>query len=188
MYGTVNYANAVFTKLSNSTSENTSAKDVVTESINKWLLTLQNIKIFLANKYNLQNYDSSAFNVHIREEAFLSEKINNRSMLLVSNNNKFRQYAAWVLANYFPFIKDIKITDKITKAVSAIEFDYVIYHEYEKEHMVNGISNTLCIIESTDVSVLEKNRAVSYFTVPQIKNTNVINNQPPQRTWQSAPV
>ncbi|MGY0637528.1 MAG: hypothetical protein ACW7DW_11395, partial [Paraglaciecola chathamensis] len=52
-------------------------------------------KIFLANKYNLQNYDSSAFNVHIREEAFLSDKIKNRSMLLVSKNEKFRKYAAW---------------------------------------------------------------------------------------------
>ena len=151
MYGTVNYANAVFTKLSNSNPENVSANGLAIESIGKWLVTLKNIKIFLANKYNLQNYDSSAFNVHIREEAFLSDKIKNRSMLLVSKNEKFRKYAAWVLENYFPFIKDIKITDKITKAILAIPFDYVLYHEYEKEHLVNGISCTLCIIDSNYV-------------------------------------
>lgn len=178
MYGTVNYANAVLTKLSNSNPENVSANGLAIESISKWLVTLKNIKIFLANKYNLQNYDSSAFNVHIREEAFLSDKIKNRSMLLVSKNEKFRKYAAWVLENYFPFIKDIKITDKITKAISAIPFDYVLYHEYEKEHLVNGISCTLCIIDSNDVSIIEQAHDISYFTIPKIKSLSVINNLP----------
>jgi len=178
MYGTVNYANAVFTKLSNSNPENVSANGLAIESIGKWLVTLKNIKIFLANKYNLQNYDSSAFNVHIREEAFLSDKIKNRSMLLVSKNEKFRKYAAWVLENYFPFIKDIKITDKITKAILAIPFDYVLYHEYEKEHLVNGISCTLCIIDSNDVSIIEQAHDISYFTIPKIKSLSVINNLP----------
>ena len=93
-------------------------------------------------------------------------------MLLVSKNEKFRKYAAWVLENYFPFIKDIKITDKITKAILAIPFDYVLYHEYEKEHLVNGISCTLCIIDSNDVSIIEQAHDISYFTIPKIKSSS----------------
>ncbi|MBL4630526.1 MAG: motility associated factor glycosyltransferase family protein [Paraglaciecola sp.] len=182
LYGTVNFANALLTKLSSTSSETGSVLPSNIEALNKWLLTFRDIKGLLLNNHNIQNYDCSGFKVHIREQLFFPEKTKSSSILLISSSEGFKKSAAWTLAEYFPKIKNIRITSEIGQVESTTAFDYVIYFEYAKEKSVTGLKNTLLMANFNDVATFQHN-GIGIFSIPKIVNEKILNNLSSNIFW-----
>jgi hypothetical protein len=182
LYGTVNYSNAVLTKLSGNITAELSSINGSTNAIFEWVKTLKLLKRFINFARDYNYYDTSDFKAHIREELFFPEKTKGVSLLLVSQCEDFKNSAKWVLSNYFPQIKNINIIGELVDLESSPSFDYVIYHKYNKTNKITGLINTLMTTNSNDVSILQ-HEGISIYSIPETSTDKILNNLTSTTFW-----
>lgn len=175
LYGTVNYANAVLTKLSCNIEHSNEAMIIVKDALVKWKKTLAVLTEFLVISKNTQYYETSGFKKWGRELVLLPKKTSDISILAVSNRKTFRDCMSWNQTKHFSFIDDFQTINDVTKIGLAKVYDFVIYDDKVENMMITGRINTLCITHSNDVSVLTK-KAGFYLSIPNIDNPSIINN------------
>jgi hypothetical protein len=165
LYGTVNYANAVLSKLSylKDQLENEFSKPNLL--IEKWSQTLFNIKsnLIIENRH----FDNASFNLAKREKIVLEKYLRNKKMLVITNSLSFANSCKWDINNYLTFIKDVTISFDNPNSFDS-GYDYVIYYIQEvvnekvttvmPEIKVFGKLNTLIIISGSSIGPQTKVR------------------------------
>ncbi|QHJ13591.1 hypothetical protein FX988_03857 [Paraglaciecola mesophila] len=175
MYGTVNYANAIFTKLSLQHSERFKSVELCITATSKWANLLRNLKEFLCFSKNTKYFDTSGFNVWKRESKYLEEVGFGRSILIVTKDPNFENSIKWNLKVHFPFINNIYFTKSPIKEYKTKDFDYVVYEENSKNSSKKGLINTISLTTSNDVRKNPFNN-VMLLAKPNINDESVVNN------------
>lgn len=181
LYGTVNYANAVLTKLSCNIEYSCDAMLIVKDAVAKWKKTVAVLKEFLVISGNTQYFETSTFKMWNRELMFLPKKSSNISMLIVSSKEAFRNSALWNQTNHFSFFNDFQTTSNIENIKPEKKYDFVIYDEGQESLMLSGSINTMYVTQSNDVSIITK-KAGFYLSIPKINHTTIISDIP-VLTW-----
>jgi hypothetical protein len=149
LYGTVNYANAVLTKLINVKEIANNLDASYSIAIEKWLNTIDTIKkILVAEKQ--QPFDVSASRAAHREKKFLELSYQGETVLVVTDSDKFWNAIQYSAKEYFPWLEKMK---RITLKESLLykqNTNFVIYYSNQKNETnhidyVKGTCNTLAI-------------------------------------------
>ncbi|MFT6835917.1 MAG: hypothetical protein ACJA0H_001957 [Francisellaceae bacterium] len=175
LYGTVNYANAVLTKLSCNIDQSCEAMVIVKDAIAGWKKTVARLNEFLMISKNIQYFETSGFKMWERELAILPKKTAGISMLTISNRKAFTNCMTWNRVNHFPFFCNFQTTKNLENSALAKKYDFVIYDENETNLTLSGSINTMYITHSNDVSIISQKKGL-YLSIPDINNTSTINN------------
>jgi hypothetical protein len=177
MYGTVNFANAVLTKLQATTSSHElSSLNTFNVAKEKCLTALKVIKNVLAENES-NDFDVSAFNSNKRELKSLQHKCGDGSLLVVTDSVEFIKGLKQLLKIEFAWIKKINIISAAQlEAYSGLP-DYVIYH-LDNQLIVPllGSKNTIISLCGDD-SFPTESAGVTYLK-PQASGNELIFNNP----------
>jgi hypothetical protein len=170
LYGTVNYANAIFTKLICTARNNSIYTTILPISV--WAETLNTLKTFIQVN---TSFESSGFKIWKREQLLLNQNTKHRSLLAISSDNALKNAITWNINNQFSYIKDISIFGDTKNCKDTKKYDFSIYYGSNEADIRMGAINTLLITHSNDVTEI-KNKNFSYLSIPNIQNTSFINN------------
>jgi hypothetical protein len=177
LYGTVNYANAVLTKLMSNESESVHKSCIQTQE--KWLNTIYQIKRTLLN-HKTEDFDTSGYRAHYRINKFLELKYLDEKLVVVTDSESFRLIVQYSLKEYFPWLKEAKILTPIESLTYRGNAEYFIYYlsdlnNIDKKAWIKGQNNTLAIITDIDESKGMEDD-ISFMYIPKLsKQTTVIN-------------
>ena len=133
IYGTVNYANAVLTKLNSSaTFENKKKLDL---ALKDWSKTIEKIK----NQLTSINFlDSSSFSKGKREENFIKSSLPDSSIAIISNSKKFNYWTMKAIHEIYQWKgKTVDISlDTPYLFIDDFEYDYVITFQDEQHEKI----------------------------------------------------
>ena len=176
MYGTVNYVNAVMTKLKASTSSSElSCLSTFNTTSEKWFTTLKVIKnLIVVNEPN--DFDISAFNSNKRELKNLQHSCSESILLVVTDSIDFKESLKLLLTTEFSWIKKIKIINpKQLETYSGVP-DYIIYHlDNQLTVPLLGSKNTLISLCGDD-SFPTEYAGVTYMKLQASENELIFNN------------
>jgi hypothetical protein len=175
LYGTVNYANAVLTKLSCNIEHRNEAIIIVKDAIQELRKTVTVLNQFLVISEHIQYFETSGFNMWARESVLLPKKSAGISMLAISTREKFRNCISWNQTKNFSFFNVFHTTNTTEQIGLEKKYDFVIYDDSEENMMLSGRVNTMCITHSNDVSIITKKPGF-YLSIPNIDNASIINN------------
>jgi hypothetical protein len=148
LYGTVNYANAVLTKLQWVINEDSASSKNMNLLLSHWRKTLSKVKEFLLVD-NL-HFDNSEFSKNKREGFMLSQNVKNKSLLIITNSVSFANSCMWVIKNQLTFVNNVTICYP-GFSVQGQVFDYIIYgsglsiNDLKSPTIKLGKENTLII-------------------------------------------
>jgi hypothetical protein len=149
LYGTVNYANAVLTKLHYKTSSNELAlQKGFGQAKEKWLATLCQIKQVISAK-EPEDFDISSFTLLKREAKSLEMNHQQISLLIVTKSYEFKCVVLWTLKKAFPWLINYKILTPQELELDDSCYDFVLYDNVEiRPDYPKGKSSTLLIANS----------------------------------------
>lgn len=88
LYGTSNYANAVFYKLLNHESEDKDLSEAFTKAFDLWRQSFNSMQLLMAS--NQRHLDTSNFSVPLRESKVIMKKATEWSLLVISDSDWFK--------------------------------------------------------------------------------------------------
>ncbi|WP_339898143.1 6-hydroxymethylpterin diphosphokinase MptE-like protein [Paraglaciecola polaris] len=184
LYGTMNYANAILSKLLYLKAESDNKFLKSNLLIDKWSNTLGDIEDSLKNEY--RSLDHSAFSQRVREGIILERHLENRKILIITNSLSFAKSCKWLIENNLTFIKNATITTYEQRYFHS-NYDYVIYYDQERirgkvetvaEPKLNvlGEINTLVIVHglSSGVDADIKEKVVTCINSSELNQENDI--------------
>ncbi|WP_166424905.1 6-hydroxymethylpterin diphosphokinase MptE-like protein [Paraglaciecola sp. 20A4] len=172
LYGTVNYANALLSKLQNTPQHSKSVPKAFIQTKEKWLETIGNIK-FLMKDNEEEDFDVSSFNIIKRESKKLENHCGNCSILIATDSSIFTKSLKFILDSEFSWINKIDFLS--TQQLDSYKKtpDYAIYHlEDLKNASVLGKINTIITLKSDEASPLDYN-GITYLKSPAIKSEKI---------------
>ncbi|MBU3002082.1 motility associated factor glycosyltransferase family protein [Paraglaciecola arctica] len=126
LYGTVNYANAVFTKLSSCIAQDSGILLTVKEGITAWQHSFKTIEKLIS--YGLSNFDISSFKTNERELLQITNHVKSKSLLIICDSTAFADSVGWLLRNYLMWDIDVTFcSEDQTEQLAEGVFDFVIY-------------------------------------------------------------
>jgi hypothetical protein len=180
LYGTVNYANAVLTKLMINESESESVHKSCIQTQEKWLKTIQQIKQTLLN-HKVEDFDTSGYRVLYRVKQFLKLKYRDEKLVVVTDSETFKLIIQYSLKEHFPWIKDVKILSPVEGLSYEGITEYFIYYlndmnNVDKKGWKKGQKNTLAIITDINESKgLEDD--ISFMYIPTLNSQTTLINE-----------
>jgi len=173
LYGTVNYANAVLTKLLNNKTDLEDVHSLCYLAKDKWLATLTQINQLISLN-NSDNFDVSAFNLMKREMRMLEQHCGSCSILVVTDSKAFKEGISVILANEFCWLNKINIISPQQINAYSHTPDYVIYHlEKPLPSPLLGKKNTI-VTTQTYENIPANYNGFTYLKTPLIKNKSII--------------
>ena len=171
LYGTLNFFNAMLTKLQAVKNDNKFALQNVNDSLRYWQRTITNINDFL--KTENRHFDSSEFSQNEREKSILSGKLKNQSLLIITDSISFSEAYQWGLKSQFHVFGEVTISP--SDKIPSHDYDFVIYacpsifndgnHVMEKL----GQRNTLVMVNRIDMLTKEtRQKVVTMLCVPSV--------------------
>jgi hypothetical protein len=150
LYGTSNYANAVLTKLINSVQNVIFEDRFFAQAVDIWKKTLKKV-IKLVN-YQLHNLDTSCFKMHEREVKQLTNYVESKSILVITDSEGVADSVLWLVENYLLWKVSVTIcsSDQVQKE-NKQDFDFVIYNLHKltkKERILIPIKGKLNTVYS----------------------------------------
>ena len=155
LYGTVNYANALFTKLVNS-------KEYVREAQKQFKISLSNIQDLVRS--NRSKVDLSGYNQLKREELLLQLKSKDKTLLLIADDEDFNH-----TLRVFTALKQYPIAITATKNIDEIpscKFDYMII--FSKRMIPKSY------LEMIKGSILFISEEQNFGSTPILENTSTL--------------
>ncbi|WP_158967759.1 6-hydroxymethylpterin diphosphokinase MptE-like protein [Paraglaciecola sp. L3A3] len=147
LYGTVNYANAVFSKLIYAADNLVTASEMVNQAKEKWLNYMTKIKQVLASN-GFDDFDLSSFSLIKREKKILQNNCENCSILIVTDSPIFGEIINFILTNEFSWLKNKNIINPQQFHASLEIPDYAIYSiENPKFPKITGKKNTVIVVK-----------------------------------------
>ncbi|GAB2690138.1 6-hydroxymethylpterin diphosphokinase MptE-like protein [Aliiglaciecola aliphaticivorans] len=174
LYGTVNYANAVLTKLSSNVDNDANGLERNRQLLNDWKKTISQLKTFILVSENCHYFDTSGFKTYKREQLILPKHIAGKTILAISDNIKFQKCIAWLYTQNLPTIKNLKIANKSADVGPNNKYDFVVYYEDETNQGLRGEHNSICITRSNDVAIIQ-GKTTSFISFPNIDSPVILN-------------
>jgi hypothetical protein len=170
LYGTVNYANAVLTKLHYKTlSSELALPKGFEQAKEKWSETLSQIKQVISAKQP-EDFDVSSFNLVKREIKSLEYNCGICSLLVVTDSIEFRGLIKFLLESEFDWIKKIKVISPLELEACKEIPDYLIYHLESVENVpIKGKKNTIITIKH-DEEISPDYDGITYLKTSIIQN------------------
>jgi hypothetical protein len=172
MYGTVNYTNALLTKLV--------AKDIhsAKKALHEWDKTLGQLTESL--KFKRTIFDDSFYKRTVREHSYLNQIRTSSAMLLITDSKVFADGVKRVITANYSWISQLKLIkpSQITETQTS-EYDHLIvfikdknlnFSEYIKRLDV-GSCNSLILLNNQTLSTKTENRKLTILdaTIPATK-------------------
>ncbi|MDO6838191.1 DUF115 domain-containing protein [Paraglaciecola chathamensis] len=123
MYGTVNYANALFIKLYN--TESGLSSPPLEKVLRQWG---RSIELIYKKICNFMEFDYSSAFSHKREVKVLSHKFNTKSFLIISNSAEFIAYTRKVLEHTYNWKGKIDCSNYLDARKHG-KYDYVMHYQ-----------------------------------------------------------
>jgi hypothetical protein len=176
LYGTVNYANAVLTKLHSKTSSNEFAlPNGFKQAQEKWLGAFSQIKQVISAK-EPEDFDVSSFRLIKREIKSLENNCRNCSILIVTDSIEFSASSKFVLEEQMSWIKKADIISSQELSMHRTSPDYVVYFLNSlKKVSLKGNKNTVILVESIEEITANCN-GLTYLLSSAVKDINVCEN------------
>jgi len=176
MYGTVNFANAVLTKLNvRTTSSETFTLEAIRQAKDKWLTSLTTIKNLLLES-NADDFDISSFNLKKREMKSIENNCKGCSLLIITDSEIFKKSIKLLLTYEFTWIKKLDFVS--TKQLEKYDIvpDYVIYHyDNSLDTPLMGTKNTIVAV-SPNKKLPTTYQNVTYLRTSSIQRDCVFDN------------
>jgi hypothetical protein len=174
LYGTVNFANAVLTKLLSNQTDSQEIHNICILAKEKWLGTIKQIKtkLLMAPSTVL---DISSFNMIVREKEFLKLNYKNEKFLIITDSSEFKKIAYSAFNEAWPWFKDISVcTVEESLKLEALP-DYCLYSTgMDIPISVRGKINTLVISDSFDYISTNAESGITQFITPKVKENEAI--------------
>jgi hypothetical protein len=176
LYGTVNYANAVLTKLHYKTSSNELALPKgFKQAQEKWLGALSQIKQVITAK-EPEDFDVSSFRLIKREIKSLENNCRNCSILIVTDSIEFSASTKFVLEEQMSWIRKADIVSSQELSMHRTSPDYVVYYLNNLKNVsLKGNKNTIILVESIEEITANCN-GLTYLLSSAVKDINVCEN------------
>jgi hypothetical protein len=176
LYGTMNYTNAVLTKLTTKSNDSEKHNKGCFEVKDKWLATLKCIKSIVANN-SIANFDLSTYSGPQREAKMLEINDNNESLLIVVDSEKYKNLINYTMSTTFSWKKNFKILTIDQYNKSKENADYLIYYSEtkDKKPFHKGKINTVLVTQNL-AKTMKLKAGINYFIVPNVKQKIIIRN------------
>jgi hypothetical protein len=173
LYGTVNYSNAILTKLHHKALSNDLALSKgIEQAKEKWLDSLKEIKNVLFEQ-EPNDFDNSSFRLMQREIKSLENNCGNCSILIVTDSSDFRASTRFVLEEQISWLKKVEIISRQELSEYRKLPDYVIYHLVNlKSDSLKGKKNTIVMFKSDEVPPANYD-GVTYLKISEPRNEAV---------------
>ena len=172
LYGTVNYANAMFTKLVNVNAEKKQLNGAIGLAIEEWLKTIGQIKLTLLNN-ELDNFDTSGFGIHTREPKLLAMKYRNENLLIVTDSEKFKKIITHYIQTSCPWLENFKIQTSQDSLSYEETPNYSLYYLADTQTVIKGKDSTVILTSKID-DIKHPNKDISYLLIPQVNKKTAL--------------
>jgi hypothetical protein len=179
LYGTMNYTNAVLTKLTTKSNDAEKLHKSCFEVKTKWLTTLECIKKTIENN-SITDFDLSAYSGPQRESKMLEINYKKESLLIVTDSEHFNNLAKYAIPTVFSWVSNFKILTIDEYNESKEHADYIIYYSEKTDQspIPKGRINTVCI--TLDIEKINKlKQGIRYFVLPDINPKITVRNTIP---------
>jgi hypothetical protein len=168
LYGTVNYANAVLTKLMSINAKDNSFLVSFTQAINKWSKTVKQIKLELINTDD-SVFDVSAYNIIIRELEYLKLNYKNEKLIIVTDSLEFEKIALYFLTLDSPWLNVSVLTLAESRNIQYVP-DYCLYFMTSKTELkpAKGKLSTVIVNNSFDYVNLLQGLGITTIVFPSV--------------------
>jgi hypothetical protein len=181
LYGTVNYANAVLSKLSDNSPiviSKTNAKKKNISSFNKcvkyWANTLKEIENQISTRIN--KIDVTLFNMDKREKELIRLHYRNENILIITDSIEFKMIALFIIRESWPWFKSILVCTINESLKLSTPPNYCIYFTPSvpnTQFHLTGSINTL-VITNKFINIDSKIESkITQFIVPDINEEKV---------------
>ncbi len=172
LYGTVNYANAVFTKLMNNKTDTQNVHNIWHQAFEKWLSTIKEIKSNLSIDNNC-DFDSTSYKRLYRELKYLKLNYKSEKVLVITNSVEFKKIVLFLLRTAYPWIEKVTVLTYLQSQKQTPTADYCIYHRTDVNQVmsVKGKVSTVIATDSFDLVHQEQNE--THLVVPKFDNSTV---------------
>jgi hypothetical protein len=174
LYGTVNYANAVLTKLTYSSVEDAAISKTLIETKEKWFGTISKIQQILSAN-DQRCFDGSSYNEGKRKYVSLEQTCGDCSILVATDSSEFRESIRHILKLEFFWIKKISFVNPSQVKNISHPPDYMIYHVQDRACItISGKVNTLAIVKPED-EIPEFSRVSTYIKLSEFESEHMMN-------------
>jgi hypothetical protein len=176
LYGTLNYANAVLSKLQSAKTSSGQVSTAYQQAKTLWLATLQKITKQLSLE-GVESFDTSSFNILKRETQSLQRNYASASLLIVSNSPTFVASTKFVIQDQFPWLKNVNFVSSEAAEHIQLQSDFVYYHhpDCSVASVKKGKINTLITL-STEADTPFNYEGVTYIKNPVVTDVSVFDN------------
>lgn len=177
LYGTVNYTNAVFTKLINKKTEEKGVHSACVRTQKNWLKTLRKIKKTLLNN-KIENFDSSGCRVPYRVRKYLELNYLDEKLVVVTDSERFKSIIQYLINKYYPWLKNIKILTSSESLTYKGDIVYLMYYlsNLDKKEWIKGPNKTLTII--TEIAETKDwDDGISFMYIPTINKQQTVTSE-----------
>lgn len=174
LYGTMNYANAVLTKLLSSSKPEVIVPFYFKEVKETWANFLRNINHKISETA-FDNFDISAYQPLTREYSSLNSHCKNCSLLVITDSLEFKESVKFVLETHFKWINKVRFITPKEIERSKYSSDYIIYKikDFKNPQITGGLGTTVI---TKDIPSSSHHPKVMYVKMLEIENEYIFNN------------
>ena len=173
LYGTVNYANAVLTKLVNKQTKDKKITEACLDFKEKWLIALRAIKdsILIVKE---DNFDASGYKTAQAESKFLELNYKNEKLFIIVDSPELKASAKYILNRDYAWFKNTELLS--TKELNSIKTipDHALYltNKIKHDNIIKGKLST--IIYSDNFDKIKVTDEFTYFSIPKLEQHKVL--------------
>jgi hypothetical protein len=168
LYGTVNYANAVLTKLISINAKDHSFLVSFSQAIDKWSKTIKQIKLELIHTDD-SVFDVSAYNIIIRELEYLKLNYKNEKLIIVTDSLEFERFALYLLNLDAPWF-NVSVHTIAESLNLQYTPDYCLYFLASNTELITtkGILSTVVVTDSFNHVNLLQGLGITSLVFPYV--------------------
>ena len=177
LYGTVNYANAVLTKMTNCNVASTNIQKTQHLTTDIWLNTIGQIRAIVDNSDPV-DFDVSNYRVHWREAALLAAKYDQEKLLIITDSPGFKKVIEYSIKKIYPWFIHVQILS-LSESLTYQEIpEYSLYftEPLSQTTLIRGRINTLIMMSEIDNGA-DYSSGVSHLIIPNFSSDTILSNK-----------
>ncbi|MGK0304317.1 MAG: hypothetical protein ACI8UG_000042 [Gammaproteobacteria bacterium] len=168
LYGTVNYANAVLTKLVSINTTDDSFMVSLPEAIAKWHETVKQVKLLLMSTHD-SFFDYSSYSIALRELKYLQLNTRNKKLVIITDSFEFEKFALHFSKLDFPQLRVSVLTLAESLNLQYVP-DYCLYFLTNKNELITtkGKYSSVVVTDSFDHVKQLQGLGITSFVFPHV--------------------
>lgn len=168
LYGTVNYANAVLTKLLSINTTDDSFMVSLPEAIAKWHETVKQVKLLLVSTHD-SFFDYSSYNIALRELKYLQSNTRNKKLVIITDSFEFEKFALHFSKLDFPQLRVSVLTLAESLNLQYVP-DYCLYFLTNKNELITtkGKYSSVVVTDSFEHVNQLQGLGITSFVFPHV--------------------